>query len=183
MPVQPSDILDFWFREVPAERWFQADPAFDSEVRARFEGVWTAACDGALSSWEEAGKGALALVIVLDQFPRNMFRGTAEAFASDGEALSVAKRAIARGFDREASDTERPFFYLPLMHSEALADQELCVSLTRERLGEAHYSYPFAIRHRDVIRRFGRFPARNQALHRESRQQEKTYLQTNPLGF
>lgn len=183
MTADPSDILEFWFREIPAERWFRADAAFDREVGDRFEAVWRTAREGALSGWESTQDGALALVIVLDQFPRNMFRGRAEAFATDEEARAVAKRAIALGFDRAASEIERPFFYLPLMHSEALTDQELCLRLTVERLGEAHYSYPFAIRHKDVIARFGRFPARNQALHRESRKEEKVFLQTNPLGF
>jgi uncharacterized protein (DUF924 family) len=181
--VAPGDILAFWFQETPSELWFQADAAFDAVVRSRFETVWDAAREGRYAAWEETAEGALALILIFDQFPRNMFRGTEKAFATDALARGVAERAIARGFDREASPVERPFFYLPLMHSEDLADQDLCVRLTRERLGEGHYSYPYALRHRDAIARFGRFPARNRALGRTSSEAEAAFLAGKPIGF
>jgi uncharacterized protein (DUF924 family) len=177
------DVLDFWFREISHERWFAVDPALDEAIRARFAQTWRVARKGSLAQWENTGEGSLALLIVLDQFPRNMFRGSPEAFSTDAQARGVAERSIARRFDVEAATVARPFFYLPLMHSEDLGDQEHCVCLTRERLGESHSSYPFALRHRDAIARFGRFPSRNRALGRESRPDEICFLKSNPLGF
>lgn len=183
MPVSPREILDFWFKETPPERRFIADPAFDALIRERFEETWRSACAGGMQFWGETMDGALALILLFDQFPRNMFRGAAEAFASDRFASEVARTALKRGFDLEAPAGERNFFYLPLMHSEDPADQELCLRLTRERLGEAHFSYPYAIRHLDTIRRFGRFPARNAALGRPSTAEETLFLRDNPAGF
>lgn len=179
----PREVLDFWFKETKPEAWFKIDPAFDAAVKARFEDTWRAARDGALNDWQASKDGALALVIVLDQFPRNMFRGQADSFATDARARDVARDAVARGFDIEAPVPVRSFFYLPFMHSEALADQDRCIALTRERLGEAHFSYPFALKHRAVIARFGRFPARNAALGRATTAEEAAFLSTNPAGF
>jgi uncharacterized protein (DUF924 family) len=132
---------------------------------------------------EDTRDGALALVLVLDQFPRNMFRNEAQAFSTDALARAVASRAIERGFDLEAPATVRSFFYLPLMHSEDLADQQMCVKVTEERLGTTHFSYPYAVKHRDAIARFGRFPARNTVLGRTSTPEENIYLVQNPSGF
>ena len=179
----PRDILDFWFKETPPDKWFATDPALDQTIRARFEESWRAARDGAYPDWAETAEGALALIILLDQFPRNMFRGKAEAFASDATARGAAFRALKRGYDLEAPASVRSFFYLPLTHSEALADQERCVRLTQERLGDDHFSYPYALRHRDVLARFGRFPARNAALGRVSSPEETAFLRANPIGF
>jgi uncharacterized protein (DUF924 family) len=123
------------------------------------------------------------LIVLLDQFPRNMFRGSAAAFSTDGLAQIAAREAIARGFDVEAPVSVRSFFYLPLMHSEDLLDQQESVRLTRARLGEKHYSFPFALRHCEAITRFGRFPARNTALGRESTPEEIEFLKANPNGF
>ncbi len=128
-------------------------------------------------------RGALALIVLLDQFPRNMFRGSAEAFATDELAQVAARASIAHGFDVEAPAHVRSFFYLPLMHSEDVLDQHECVRLTRARLGEKHFSYPFARRHCEAIARFGRFPARNAALGRTSTAEEIEFLQANPNGF
>jgi uncharacterized protein (DUF924 family) len=179
----PREILDFWFKETPPERWFMADPAFDAMVRSRFEEIWRAASTGAFASWADTLEGALALIVMLDQFPRNMFRGSSEAFSTDGMARIAARNAIARGFDVEAPLGMRSFFYLPLMHSEDLRDQEECVRLTRARLGENHFSYPYALRHRDVIAQFERFPARNVPLARDATAEEIEFLQANPNGF
>lgn len=181
--ASPRDILDFWFKETPRERWFASDPAFDETVRARFEESWRAAQKGAYADWGETLEGALALILLLDQFSRNMFRGKAEAFATDAMARDAALHALQRGFDLEAPDSVRSFFYLPLMHSEALSDQEQCVRLTRQRLGDDHFSYSYALRHREVLARFGRFPARNAALGRASSPEESAFLQANPIGF
>jgi uncharacterized protein (DUF924 family) len=181
--ASPRDVLDFWFKEIPSESWFKSDPAVDSIIRERFEETWRAARADTLRDWTASQDGALAYVILLDQFPRNMFRGSANAYATDGLAREAARHAIARGFDLELPIVARSFLYLPLMHSEHLADQEDCVRLTQERLGEAHFSYPFAVRHRDAIARFGRFPARNCALGRQSSPEEIEFLSKNPIGF
>jgi uncharacterized protein (DUF924 family) len=181
--ASPREILDFWFKETQAERWFVADPDFDAVIRARFEESWRAGREGAFQSWTNSKDGALALVILFDQFPRNMFRGRAEAFATDGMARAVSREAVARGFDLELPPDMRSFFYLPFMHSEDIADQEHCIALTRERLGETHFSYPYALRHRDAIARFGRFPARNSVLQRASTPEERMFLQANPIGL
>lgn len=183
MLASPREILDFWLRDTPPECWFSSDPAFDGVVRRRYEQSWREARDGAASSWGDSMEGALALILLFDQFPRNMFRGTAEAFATDGQAREAARAALRRGFDLETPTGIRNFFYLPFMHSEDLADQELCLRLTRERISERDQSYAYALRHRDVIARFGRFPARNQALGRASTQQERDFLALNPAGF
>ena len=181
--IAPRQILDFWFKETPQSRWFVADPLFDAAVRSRFEEVWREGRAGGLTEWENDKQGTLALIVLFDQFPRNMFRGTAEAFSTDALSRKIAKRAIARGDDLEAPASMRSFYYLPLTHSEDLADQETCVRLTRERLGEGHYSYPYALSHKMVIERFGRFPARSQALGRAATPEEAEFLKTNPAGF
>jgi uncharacterized protein (DUF924 family) len=173
MPASPEEVLSFW-REAGPDRWYQADPGFDALVRARFQAVHEAAAAGKLSDWEQTPAGALALVIVLDQFPRNMFRGSARAFATDRLALAVADRAIARGFDREFPMPERIFFYLPFEHSESLADQERSVALC-QATGDAD-AIKWAQLHLDVIRRFGRFPHRNEMLGRGSTPAEIAFL-------
>ena len=181
--ITPKDVLEFWLEKTPSDRWFASDPALDAEIRRRFEPAWRLGCAGRLSHWEHEPNGALALVLLLDQFPRNMFRGTAEAFASDPLAKEIAKRAIAQRRDLEVPASFRLFFYLPLTHSEHLPDQEQCVQLTKERLGEQHFTYPYALAHKQAIERFGRFPARNAALGRTSTPDELAFLKTNPRGF
>jgi uncharacterized protein (DUF924 family) len=181
--ASPLDVLQFWFRETPRENWFRADPAFDAAIRARFLDTWYAAKDGKLDRWAETKEGALARIVILDQFSRNMFRGKGMAFSTDAMARAMAKQSLVCGFDRNATDDEKNFFYLPLMHSEDRADQEQCVRLIREHLGEAHTAYGYALRHRDVIERFGRFPGRNAALGRTSTREEKDFLAQQPGGF
>jgi uncharacterized protein (DUF924 family) len=171
----PQDVLAFW-RAAGPTKWFKKDAAFDAEIAARFSGLWQAAAAGRLARWEETPEGALALVIVLDQFPRNMFRGEARAFDTDVRARAVADRAIARGFDRDVA--ERQFFYLPLMHSEELADQERCLTAARA-CGEEFVRY--AEEHADIIRRFGRFPHRNAVLGRITTPGEQAFLDSG--GF
>jgi uncharacterized protein (DUF924 family) len=178
-----QDILDFWFRDTPPKLWFRSDPEFDSLIRNRFAEDWARGRDGGMEDWEKTPEGALALILLFDQFPRNMFRGKKDAFATDAMARDVAKRAIAHGFDRASPERVRPFFYVPLMHSEHFADQEECVRLTREHLGDTHYSMPYALNHREVIFRFGRFPARNAALGRQTTAEEAEFLKTHPAGF
>ncbi len=168
-----ADIVSFW-REAGPEKWFEKDDEFDLTIRSRFLAIHEAAARGELAAFEESAEGALALLILLDQFPRNMFRNSARAFATDHLARAVADRALARGFDQETDTTMRPFFYLPFMHSELLADQDRCL-----RLHEA-FSDPqqlkFAVTHRDIIVKFGRFPHRNRVLGRETTQAEQEFL-------
>ena len=171
--VAPSDILAFW-REAGPARWYERDDAFDAELRRRFLALWQKASAGELSSWEASDEGALALVIVLDQFPRNMFRGDARTYASDAPAREVAHRAIERGVDARIDPELRQFLYLPFNHSEHLADQLRCIELTRAA-GNAE-NLKWAEHHADIIRRFGRFPHRNRLLGRTTTPEEQAFL-------
>lgn len=176
--TSPQDIIEFW-RTAGPDRWFAPDAAFDQEVRERFLATHERAAAGDLPDWEKTPQGALALLLLLDQFPRNMFRKTARAFATDPQAREIARRAIKAGFDLEVGDQLRSFFYLPFMHSEELADQELCLTLYRDYGNEDGIKY--AEIHLDAIRRFGRFPHRNEILGRESSADEIAYLDSG--GF
>jgi uncharacterized protein (DUF924 family) len=171
-------VLAFW-RSAGPDKWFKKDTAFDDEIRARFLKTYEAAAHGELAAWEGTREGAFALAIVLDQFPRNMFRGSARAFAADPLALAVARRAIERGFDLQLPVQERAFFYLPFEHSEAMADQERCCELFRST-GDAEL-LKWAELHTDIIRRFGRFPHRNAALGRVTTPEEQAFLDSG--GF
>lgn len=174
---QPAAIVAFW-REAGPDRWFRKDAAFDADFRNRFLATHELAASGALALWADDAEGALALLILLDQFPRNSFRDTPRMYATDDRALAVAGRAIARGFDQEVDEALRLFFYLPFGHSENLADQDRSVELNRP-LGEDALKH--AISHRDIIVRFGRFPHRNAILGRTSTQEEKVFLESG--GF
>jgi uncharacterized protein (DUF924 family) len=168
-----AEVVAFW-REAGPERWFDKDESFDQLIRSRFLALHEAAARGELAAWEDSADAALALVIVLDQFPRNMFRGSAHAFATDPLARAVADRALARGFDQATDETMRPFFYLPFMHSEHPADHDRCVRL-HEALGDAG-RLGYAQTHRDIVTKFGRFPHRNRALGRETTPAEQEFL-------
>ena len=171
--VTPADILAFW-RDAGPKRWYTPDEAFDAEVRRRFLGLWQKAAAGELSSWETIDDGALALGIVLDQFPRNMFRGDIRTYASDAQAREVAHRAIERGVDARIDPALREFLYLPLMHSEHLPDQLRCIELSRAA-GHAE-SLKWAEHHAEIIRWFGRFPHRNRLLGRANTPDEQAFL-------
>jgi len=168
-----EDVLAFW-RAAGSDKWFTRDAAFDAAVEARFLPTYEAAADGRLGAWEATADGALALLIVLDQFPRNMFRDSARAFAADPLARAVADRALARGFDRNFPPAEQSFFYLPFEHSEDAADQDRCVALFRAS-GDADL-LKWAELHADIIRRFGRFPHRNALLGRATTPEEQAFL-------
>jgi len=171
--VTPADILAFW-RDAGPKRWYTPDEAFDAEVRRRFLGLWQKAAVGDISSWETIDDGALALVIVLDQFPRNMFRDDIRTYASDAQAREVAHRAIERGVDARIDPALREFLYLPFMHSEHLADQLRCIELSRAA-GHTE-SLKWAEHHANIIRRFGRFPHRNRLLGRATTPEEQVFL-------
>jgi uncharacterized protein (DUF924 family) len=168
----PTDVLAFW-REAGPDKWYAKDDAFDAEIREKFLATYEAAAAGKLAEWEATPEGALALVIVLDQFPRNMFRGEKRCFASDPLARAAANRALKRGDELDVAEGERGFFFLPFMHSEDIADQNRCVALYREA-GDENLKY--ALEHQDIVRRFGRFPHRNAALGRATTPEEQAFL-------
>lgn len=173
----PDEILEFWIDEVGPKGWYDASKALDTKIRDRFQDAWEQACDGAFASWLTSPSGALAYIILTDQFPRNMFRGQGKAFASDRAALAVAKSAIERNWDKSIDGAARQFFYMPLMHSENLCDQDRCVRLMCERMpGGGANNLLHARAHREVIRQFGRFPYRNAALSRSSTPVEESYI-------
>ncbi len=167
-------ILEFWFTAEAEALWFKTDAGFDQAIRDRFRADHEAAAAGDLAGWESDTQGALALVILLDQLPRNMFRDRARAFATDDAALAVAERAIDRGFDRALPPTRRPFLFLPFQHAESITQQRRSVDLFR-RLGDPE-KLDYAERHLRVIERFGRFPHRNQILGRAGTPDEEAFL-------
>lgn len=169
-PTQPHDVVAFWQEAGPA-RWFAKDAAFDRDFIARFADAHMAAARRELDHWLDTPEGALALLILLDQFPRNAFRGTAHMFATDALALSFAREAVARGHDQAVDAALRVFCYLPFEHSEVLADQDRAVALC-----DANGRDRYAHMHRDIIRRFGRFPHRNAVLGRETTMDEQAFL-------
>ncbi|MFQ8430492.1 DUF924 family protein [Amaricoccus sp. W119] len=174
MDQRAEEILEFWLEKIGPEGWYDPPAGLDDDIRARYADLWEEASAGRLDRWVVKPRGTLALLILLDQFPRNMFRNEARAFASDREARRVAKRAIGFGQDRQVSEVERQFFYLPLEHSEMGSDQARSVRMFMTV--EDPESLVHARAHRDVIRRFGRFPTRNAALGRICTRDEQAYL-------
>ena len=178
-----EDILAFWLDAQGPDAWYKSDPDLDTLIRNTFEETWEAALEGRFSLWLTYPTGALAYIILTDQFPRNMFRGTEKAFSTDRAALAVAKSAIAKGWDLRIDEPARQFFYLPLMHSENLCDQERCVRLMFERMPERGASNLLHAQcHREVIRRFGRFPYRNTAMARTTTAAEKRFIDNGGYG-
>jgi uncharacterized protein (DUF924 family) len=176
--VAAADVVAFWHDAGP-KRWFEKDFAFDEEIRLRFYDLHEAAADGKLSAWERSAEGALALLILLDQFPRNMFRNEARAFATDPMARAIAAGALVRGFDAQITPELRAFFYLPFEHSEDLADQERAVAFYNAA-GDAE-GLKWAELHADIVRQFGRFPHRNAVLGRNTTPEEQAFLDSG--GF
>lgn len=173
MPAIPNDILGFW-RSAGPSKWFVHRRAFDDAIRLKFEPVHHAAARGEYDSWAGTADGALALLILLDQFPRNLYRGSAHAFATDGKARTVSRAAIEAGFHLAVEPELRQFFLLPFEHSEDLADQDFALAVASE-LDDAH-ALKWAALHRDIIARFGRFPHRNPCLGRAMTAPEQEYL-------
>jgi uncharacterized protein (DUF924 family) len=173
-----SDVLAFWTKAGP-DKWYTKDDAFDRAIRDNFLATHEAAAAGRLNPWENEADSALALVIVLDQFPRNMFRGSPRAFAADRLARDVADGAIGQGFDKAVEKDLRAFFYVPFMHSENIVDQDYCVELCRALGNDDNLKY--AEIHAEIIRRFGRFPHRNPVLGRDTTPEEKAFLDSG--GF
>ena len=167
-----KDVVSFW-HDAGAERWFKKDEAFDAEIKRRFLPTYEAAAAGKLRDWENSAEGALALLILLDQFPRNMFRGDKRAFATDPLARAITAGALIKGFDAQVGDM-RGFFYLPFEHSEDMADQERGIALYKAA-GDAD-GLKWAALHADIIRKFGRFPHRNKVLGRTTTAEEQKFL-------
>ncbi|MEZ5932057.1 MAG: DUF924 family protein [Alphaproteobacteria bacterium] len=168
------ELVDFWFDEETKPRWYDSTPTFDELCRQRFGALVAQAAEGELAAWEQTAEGALALCLLLDQMPRNMFRATPAAFATDEQAADVARRAIERGFDQTLDLEKRKFLYMPFMHSERLDDQERSVALAAA-LDDGE-TLRYAEEHADIIRRFGRFPHRNAILGRQSTPEEHAFL-------
>jgi uncharacterized protein (DUF924 family) len=176
--AKPAEVVAFWHDAGP-DRWFTKDAAFDEEIRRRFLPTVDAAAAGQLTSWEQTPEGALALLILLDQFPRNLFRGDVRAFATDPLARAITAGAIVRGFDSQVAPVMRAFFYLPFEHSEDIADQERGVALYTAARDEDGLKW--ANIHADIIRKFGRFPHRNAVLGRTTTPEEQAFLDSG--GF
>lgn len=180
-PEAARAVLDFWFGEAGPERWFKKDPAFDATVRARLGGLYAEAAAGRLDAWRDSPRGCLALIVLLDQVPRNIHRDDARAFATDARAREVLAEARARGFDAALEARERHVLYMPLMHSEDLADQRDSVALF-EALGDPNAA-DFARRHEAIVERFGRYPHRNAVLGRASTPEEEAFLREPGSSF
>ena len=175
--MRPAEVLDFWFQRERKD-WFAKDERFDAEIRSRFLPLYERAAAGGLADWLQGPRSCLALVIVLDQFPRNMFRGSARAFAADPLAREAARTIVDRGWDRALSPDERTFAYLPFEHSESIEDQERSL-----KLFEGGENFEWARKHYDIVQRFGRFPHRNAALGRASTPEEIEFLRQSGSSF
>ncbi len=187
---QPSDVLLFWFggpglHGKRHKRWFEKSDAFDGEIRERFAPLYEHAAAGKLAYWKSRPADCLALILVLDQFPRNMFRGTPRAFAADPLALEAARHGVALDYDRDMLPVERLFAYLPFEHIEVLADQVKACELTQplEAFEATADAYRYAVAHREIVERFGRFPHRNAILGRSSTPEEIEFLKQPGSAF
>jgi len=169
-----EEIINFWFEEVDSSLWFNSTAEFDLQLKQRFESVYQEALKGTLDHWGNSPDGALALIVLLDQFPLNMYRGKPESFSGEKKAQSIAREAVAKKFDEQLTDAQKAFMYMPLMHSEDMNDQDFSVSLY-EKAG-LKQNLRFAKHHRKIVRKFGRFPHRNSILGRESTVEEIAYL-------
>ncbi len=168
------EVINFWFSEPVKSKWFRSTVAFDTELKHRYESLWKSACARELDDWQEHAEGALALVIVLDQFPLNMYRDSSLSYSSEAQAREVSRLAIQQEFDKVLHKPEKAFLYMPFMHSEDIEDQMVSVSLYEK--GELENNLRFARHHQEIIRRFGRFPHRNRIMRRESTLAEIDYL-------
>jgi len=179
--IEANTILRFWFEDIEPKDWWRKSADFDADIRQRFEPVLLAARRGELNYWSESATGCLALIIVLDQFSRNIYRDQAQAFAADAQALAVAQSAVARGFDKRLASAQRHFLYMPYMHSEDASIHVEAVKLFASLDGEN--SEDFELRHKAIIDRFGRYPHRNNILGRASTAEELAFLQEPGSAF
>ena len=170
--ITPSDVLDYWFSEKSKQFWFASTPQIDNEIKVRFESVWEKAAEGEYSQWRETADGSVALIVILDQLPLNMFRSDPKGFQTENMAVEVALNAINNGFDEELNDERLLFLFMPLMHSENIDHQNLQVYL----FDKYNFNLEFSKHHRDLVKKFGRFPHRNEILGRMSTMEELDYL-------
>ena len=170
--ITPSDVLDYWFSEKSKQFWFASNPQVDNEIKVRFESVWEKAAEGEYSQWRETADGSVALIVILDQLPLNMFRSDPKGFQTESMAVEVALNAINNGFDEELNDEKLLFLFMPLMHSENIDHQNLQVYL----FDKYNFNLEFSKHHRDLVKKFGRFPHRNEILGRMSTMEELDYL-------
>ena len=177
-----AEILDFWFVQSSPAQWFQKNADFDAIVKNQFEPAYNLAVQGMFDHWRDTPDGCLAYILLLDQFPRNMFRGAPEAFATDRRALDMAQSALEKSFDKLLPLEQRRFIYLPFEHDETMESQEKSVRLFEKMKSSDPIAYDYAVRHKEVIEQFGRFPHRNAALNRQNTAQENEYLKNN-IGF
>ncbi len=178
-----NEILKFWFEKSTPAQWFQKSDSFDTEITERFLVTYEMAKKDLCASWTDDADGVLALCLVLDQFPRNMFRESPKAFDTDGKILSIVKEAMHKGYDKILSPHRRKFMYMPFMHSENLDVQKQSVELYESLKNDDYLAYDYAVKHMDVIEKFGRFPHRNKALGRNNTIEELEYLSTKGSGF
>ena len=182
--MTPEKVLSFWLDETDPKQWYNSSKSLDNAILQEFYTTWVSIMDGKFGMWLTYPSGSLAYILVLDQFSRNMFRGSSKAFSSDLVALAAAKQAIKHKFDLAIDEPGRQFFYLPLMHSESLQDQERCIRLMHERMPlEGMNNLLHARAHREVIRKFGRFPTRNEALSRKNTVHEAEYMKNGGYGM
>ncbi len=178
-----QEILKFWFEETAPQQWFQKNESFDTEITERFHITYDMARKDLCADWTRDADGVLALCLVLDQFPRNMFRGSPKSYESDSKIVLIVKEALHKGFDQVLTPVKRRFIYMPFMHSEDLNEQKRSVSLFEAMKDDDPLSYEYALKHMDVIEKFGRFPHRNDVLGRESSEEEMDYLALPGAGF
>ena len=172
--MNPIDIINYWYSDRMKKHWFDSNPEIDNEIKNNYEKVWEQAADGKLDQWKNTAEGCLALVIILDQFPLNMFRGNIKSFQTEGKAIEVTMTAIKSDFVKEIDKDKLSFLFMPLMHSENIEDQNLSVKLFEEH--NLSNNLRFAKHHRDIVKKFGRFPHRNSILLRESTKEETEYI-------
>lgn len=177
MTIKPVDILDYWYSDEMRKHWFSSTEALDEQIRKDYQSIWQTAADGNLTHWKDSPEGCLALAIILDQLPLNMFRNSAKSFSTEQLAIEIAKHAITMGFDENIEKDKRAFLYMPLMHSENMDDQNLSVAMF-EKSGLKD-STRFAEHHRNIVSTYGRFPHRNPILGRESTDAETEYLNSD----
>ena len=178
----PIEVLDFWLGEIGPDNWYAGGEGLDAGVRERFAEVWQAARDGGLEHWVSGPAGALAYLVICDQLSRNMHRGQADSFATDAQARAAARVALEAGWDMDVPEPERQFFYMPFEHSEDPEDQALAVTLLTDRLSSDPEMALHARAHQEIIRRFGRFPARNAAVGRADTPEEAAFLSGGGYG-
>lgn len=184
MNAQQTAVIDFWFRDLTPDQWFEGDaPGLDDLIRRRFGDLVAQALAGGLDDWAGSPRSRLALIIVLDQFPRNIHRGSGQSFAGDAKAQALTLEGIASGLDKGLNLAERQFFYLPLMHAEDAALQKQCVAQFEALKQEVEGILGFATRHAAIIERFGRFPHRNMIVGRTSTAEEDAFIAAEGRGF